>query len=83
MPGKEQNNNFGIASLVLGISSVVFCWVPFLGLITGVLAIVFYAQQKKKGLNGVATGGLVTGIVGLVFSVLWTMFWISFVSVIV
>lgn len=79
---KKDSNNFGIASLVLGISSIVFCWVPFLGIVTGILAIVFYSQQKKISLNGIATGGLVTGIIGLVFSVLWTLFWISFVSVV-
>lgn len=72
---KKDSNNYGIASLVLGIVSIVFCWIPFLGLIAGTLGIVFYAQQRKIHSNDITIGGLITSIIGLVFSVFWTIFW--------
>ena len=73
-----KSNNFGIASLVLGIISVVFCWVPILGLVSGIIGLVFYSKQKRSYPNGIATAGLVTSIVGLVLSVIYTVFWIIY-----
>jgi hypothetical protein len=69
----QQENNYGIASLILGITSIIFCWIPLLGLATGVLGIIFYQKQKKINPNGIATGGLVTSIIGTVFSAIYTI----------
>ncbi len=77
---KQKNNNYGIASLILGISSIVFCWIPFLGLVAGILGIIFYVQQKKYSKNEIATGGLVTGIIGVVFSFIWLLFGLFIIS---
>ena len=73
---KEKPNEKGTASLVLGIVSVVLSWVPLLGIAAGILAIVFYTHQKKIYPNGMATAGLVTGIVGLFFSVIYNLLWL-------
>jgi hypothetical protein len=78
----DKPNGYGIASLVLGIVSIVLCWVPVVGLVAGVLGIIFYVQQKKTFPNGISTAGLVTSIVGLAFSVLYTIFWIFFAAAI-
>ena len=68
----EQKNYDGIAiaSLVLGIVSVVFAFVNvWIGLITGIVGIVLSVKgrnsQEKKGL---ATAGLVLSIIGTVLS---------------
>jgi heme/copper-type cytochrome/quinol oxidase subunit 2 len=60
----QEDNGNGVASLVLGISSII---IPVLGIVTGILAIIYANKQKKIQPNGMATAGLVTGIVGLVF----------------
>ena len=73
---KKESNDYGIASLALGIGSIVFFWVPFLGLAAGVLAIIFYVQQKKVFESGINTAGLVTGIIGTVFSFFNTLLWV-------
>ena len=73
----EKSNNLGITSLVLGIVSIVLCWVPILGLVAGIIAIILSAKQKKIFPNGINTAGLVTGIIGTVFSALYTIFWIA------
>lgn len=73
---KKPQNNYAIASLVLGILSVVTCCcccVETLGLIltgvSAVLAIVFAFLSKKNTdgkMDGKAIAGLILGIVGIV-----------------
>jgi hypothetical protein len=77
-----QSNGLGVAGLVLGIASIVLCWVPFLGLASGIVGLVCSVKQRKAFPNGIATGGLVTSIIGTVFSVLYTIFWIFFAALI-
>ncbi|MBW2991566.1 hypothetical protein KY348_07765 [Candidatus Woesearchaeota archaeon] len=75
-PAEKKPNGYGITSLVLGIVSIVFCWVPVLGLVAGILGIIFAVKQRKIFPNGIATGGLVTSIIGLVFSGIYSIFWL-------
>jgi hypothetical protein len=72
---KNKSNGYGIASMVLGIMSILVSWIVFAGVggvICGILAIIFSVKQRKSNPNGVATAGLVTGIIGLILSTLWT-----------
>ena len=81
--GPAPTNGYAIASLVLGILSIV-PGVYIGGLIMGTLAIVFSKMATTRikaaagSLNGqgLATAGLVTGIVGLSLSVLVILFFI-------
>ena len=59
---------WGIASLVLGIVSLLLFIAPYFGLPLAILAIVFHSKQKKIEPTGVSTGGLVTGIIGIVIN---------------
>ena len=75
-PEKPSSTGFNIASLVLGILSLIMCccasdFLFFVPIILGILAIVFYALAKKKGgANGMAIAGLVCGIIGVAMSLL-------------
>ena len=79
-PKKKNQNGFALASLILGILSVVSCCcccVEILGLIvTGVsaiLAIVFAFVSKKNSdgkMDGKAIAGLILGIVGIVMLII-------------
>ena len=65
VPGKGA----AIASLVLGIVSVV-CWfmstLAFVGVITGIVGIVCASSAKKAGFDGgIRTAGFVLSIIGL------------------
>ena len=76
----NKSNGYGVASMTLGILSILFSWLPFisaLALIAGVLAIIFAVMQKKAAPNSMATAGLVTGIIGLIFSTLWTILYLA------
>ncbi|WP_010232959.1 DUF4190 domain-containing protein [Clostridium arbusti] len=77
-----KNDNFSVASMILGIISVVFDFIPginFLGIILAVLAIVFAVIGKNKIKNsngelngtGMATAGLVLGIISVALFVLF------------
>ena len=72
----NKDNGKGVASLVLGIISIVFCWVPLLALVGGIVGIVLSVKQRKEYSNGIATAGLVTSIIGTVFSAFYMLIWI-------
>ena len=65
----NDNTGMSIASLVLGIVGLIVFAIP-----CGVLAIIFAALAKKKGKNGMATAGLVLGIIDAVFGVIYMIF---------
>lgn len=68
MPAK--NNNVAIAGLILGILSILGCWIPFWNLILSIAGIICSAigLSHKGQTNGMAVGGLITSIVGLLLS---------------
>ena len=55
----------GVSSMVLGILSLVFCWVPGIGIVLGIIAIANAKKDEEGMLPGMAVAGLVCGIVGL------------------
>lgn len=67
-----KNNNVAIAGLVLGIFSILGCWIPFWDLILSIAGIICSAigLSHKGQPNGMAIGGLITSIVGLLLSIL-------------
>ncbi len=72
----EKKNDFGIASLVLGISSIILSWTFIIGIAAGILGIIFGVKQKKIYQNGIATAGFITSIIGLSITVLIILFFL-------
>lgn len=77
----ETNNNsaaptngLAIASLVLGIASILLnCWSKgtLIALIAGIVGIVLSVMAKKKiGPSGMGKAGLICSIIGIVFAVI-------------
>ncbi len=71
---ENKTNGLAIGSLILGIFTIVmgcFGWTFFygtiIGVITGIVGIILGVKGKKEAPSGVATGGLVTSIIGLIF----------------
>jgi len=70
-----QQNGLGVAALVLGIVSLVSCWI---GLVPGILAIIFgrigmvRADKGEADNRGMATAGFVMGIIGVAV-------WVAFI----
>lgn len=66
-----------IASLVCGIFAIISCWfgpAGFIGAFLGLLAIIFGALGRKdENHKGMATAGLVLGIISLVLGIIMTI----------
>lgn len=72
-PATPKDNGFNIASLVLGILSIVCCCTyGVFSIIAGVLAIVFFVISKNKGTsNGMALAGLICAIFGILLGMIY------------
>ncbi len=68
--GSQDKKGFAIASLVLGIVSVVFMCVWYLGIPAAILGLIFGIIANKAKKNGMATAGIVLSIIGLVLVVI-------------
>lgn len=69
---QKRQNGFSIASLVLGILSLACCCFTYIPLVLGILGVVFAVIDKKTNstMNGMATAGMVCGIVSIAIGVL-------------
>lgn len=64
-----NKHGYAVASLVLGILSIVFCCCWYLGLILGVVGLVLAIVAKKNGNDeGICKAGLVLSIIGVAIS---------------
>lgn len=61
----QESKGLSIASMVLGIISVVLFCIWYLSIPCAILAIIFGIIGRKKGAKGMATAGLVLGIIAL------------------
>jgi hypothetical protein len=61
---RPEGSGFGVAALVLGICSVVFCWWGLVTLAMVVLAVTFGAKGLARPGRGMAIAGLSCGLVG-------------------
>src|SRR5436190_7492498 len=74
-PPHNEGNGMAVASLVLGILSVLTGWIPIVGLVAWILAPLglifgFLAIGKPNG-KGMAIGGLITSGLGLLICIAW------------
>jgi Domain of unknown function (DUF4190) len=78
-PQAAPGNGMAVASLVLGITSIIFCWWGLATLAQVVLAIVFGCLGMSRAASGargrgMAIAGLVCGCVGALFYLLFGVF---------
>jgi len=76
-PDRTSNNNFAIASMVIGIVSILFVCFPPAQLVLGVLAIMFaYLSKTGSAFTSYAMTGFIIGtmscIVSFYFWTIWT-----------
>ena len=63
---QQESKGFSIASMVLGIISVVLFCFAYISIPGSILAIIFGAVGMKKGGKGMAIAGIVLGIIAIV-----------------
>jgi|GEM_PF-6908250 len=67
----EVRRDFGIISCILGLISILFFWMPLVSIPAGLLAIIFFLIQTVKKHTGLATTGLILGILGLILTTIF------------
>lgn len=65
---QEDKRGFSIASMVLGIISLVFCFVWIISIPSAILAIIFGILGIKSTGKGMSIAGLVTSGIGIIIS---------------
>lgn len=70
---KKQDKSIwkGVVSLVTGAMSIPMTILPMFGLPLSVLSIIFGTLQKRDNPTRLATAGLVCGIIGTVFNIIY------------
>lgn len=66
----KNNNKLAVAALILGIVSIITWLLPIAGYITTIIAIVLGVKGRKSEKRGMATAGMVLGIVFLIITFL-------------
>ena len=66
---EKSKSSMAVASLTLGIISIVFFTFWFISLPTGILAIIFGVKTIKKLGSKIGKAGLITGIIGVAMCV--------------
>lgn len=64
---EDSVKGMAIASLVLGICGIVFCWTGWLSLLAfigSIIGIILAVKARKVAKNGLSTAGLVLSIIG-------------------
>jgi hypothetical protein len=73
----QPSNGMAIASMVLGIVSIITAIIPFIGMIAWILAplglILGFIALNKPGGRGMAIAGLITSGFGLLICILWVV----------
>ena len=77
----SNDTSIAIASMVLGIIGIITCWIPILGLVLTIIALVLSVKglNKSKYTNkgkGFSIAGLSCGAVGITLSVIYLFIWI-------
>lgn len=80
MPGEKASGK-SIAALILGIASLVLCFIPLLNIILGFIGMIMGIGQRRalsRGeitakSSGMATGGMITGIIGIVVGIVMSI----------
>lgn len=68
---QPAGNGKATGALICGIAAIILCWLPLLGVILGIVAIVLAGSYiKSGGTAGTAKGGRICGIIGIVLAVL-------------
>lgn len=74
MVSPNKTDGLGIASMVCGITSLLFCCLPLMGLIVAIVGLVLGIVSQKRKPNGFAIAGIITSAFGIAFGIIFIMF---------
>lgn len=66
----KKTNGFAIAGMVLGIASIpAACCFALIGVLVGVLGLIFSIIGQTKGKSGMGLAGIICSVIGMVFGI--------------
>lgn len=77
---KQPSHGLSIASLVLGILSLVTCIIWFFAIPLGVAALICGFIGRPRGGKGMATAGIITAIAGIILTIVITAFAVKYLD---
>ncbi|MEI6849475.1 MAG: hypothetical protein WCK29_00390 [archaeon] len=80
MVKKEGDNSFGVLSVTLGILSILTSLLTSLGMVLGILAIIFSYCQIRRNKNSWSKAGLILGILGVVLGLISIILYFTFLK---
>lgn len=80
VPGDPTKNWMGILAMIVGILSILICCVWYLSLILGGAGLIFGILGRKSQKKGMATAGMITGIIGLSIALIVVIFVVAAVA---
>ena len=80
MENTKAKTKYGVVSFVLAIFGFLLLPLFFLGIIPAILSIIYANTQKKIKPTGLATAGLVIGIIGTIINGIFILLTLLFVS---
>ena len=82
---QKPMNGVGLAGMIVGILSYIFCWVPVLDFILGLVGVILsgvgMSRKANYRLNGFAVAGLVLSIIGLFIGLIYMIVFFVALSV--
>ena len=72
MDGVPRSRGWSVASLVLGILSILLSLIPFAGAVLGTVSVITAVISRRNlgYFDGIAIAGIITGAIGFVFGVM-------------
>ena len=70
VPPSNEGDKFAVASLILGILSVVTCCSIFISIICGIIGLILGIVGKSKGAGGMAVAGILLSVFGILLSII-------------
>ena len=70
-PATDEKKGLRIASLVLGIISVVFSCAWYIAIPCGIIGLILGIVAAKSGKNGMSTAGIVLSVIGIIVAIVW------------
>lgn len=81
VPQPTQTKGLAISALIVGIASLVFCWIPVIGILGGIAAVVLgIIAIKKAQSKGMSITGIITGALAILSATAILIFTVMFIT---
>lgn len=74
---QEPESHNDLKALIFGVVSFLFCRLPVVTILTGIIALVYANRARKQPYHnfGMTIAGLVLGIIGILVGMVFTVYW--------